>query len=482
MKRSSARLQLLVALASFLVAGCASGGAPAPTQPSLRSSDLNLVFVVSPDLDYQTPGDVDAATANLTSQGLQRALLMATYLKQHVLGENDVSGIHVLEPMTHLQTENGYPDMAAIGFMQQFALMNEDTRPVSPTATYTAHSFPLSASYAPDSVPVGVAAPTSDNAECRGLAFDDTAGDNAALVNGLIQVHAPGFHVFSAPWETMRALLADVERVHAFGLALPTVYQGTNVVYAIAVAPAGGARLVTFDAKLSPPATYPVLPAPVGSAACTQQSFFSTVRIDGVGGAHVPAGANVNERVYIVRHADAHPDPASRFENGNYVGAGQWRALDLPRALRGKISPDEVYSIDPSQSFAVPGTHVSYVRPSLTVLPYVIANNLPYHLVSEFSLTDADVATLASDYFFTGGRFSNHTVLLAWESSRIKPLLGALLDSYAAGAPVPTPTWPSTDYDTIWTVTLDAQGNVTVSNDLCEGIDSTTLPAAAPSF
>jgi hypothetical protein len=38
------------------------------------------------------------------------------------------------------------------------------------------------------------------------------------------------------------------------------------------------------------------------------------------------------------------------------------------------------------------------------------------------------------------------------------------------------------DYDTIWTVKIDDQGNLTVDNDLCEGIDSTKLPETAPQF
>src|ERR1039458_3422812 len=53
------------------------------------------------------------------------------------------------------------------------------------------------------------------------------------------------------------------------------------------------------------------------------------------GGAVVPAGINTNETVYLVRHAEAHP--TSWWEDGNYIAAGQWRALDLPYALRGKI-------------------------------------------------------------------------------------------------------------------------------------------------
>ena len=151
-----------------------------------------------------------------------------------------------------------------------------------------------------------------------------------------------------------------------------------------------------------------------------------------------------------------------------------------------------MYSIDPAQWFGTGAINVSYVRPSLTVLPYAIANNLPYSLVTHFGLginpVDPVVAQTTSDFFFTGGRFSNQTVLLAWESGHIRPLINALLASYGSNVPLlptagpPSGGWPHADYDTVWTVKLDAQGNATVDNALCEGIDSTQLPAAAPLF
>ena len=74
-------------------------------------------------------------------------------------------------------------------------------------------------------------------------------------------------------------------------------------------------------------------------------------------------------------------------------------------------------------------------------------------------------------------------MLLAWESSRIKPLINALLTSYGVSSlPLLPTTWPSADYDTIWTVKLDATGNLTVNNALCEGIDSMKLPVTAPDY
>jgi hypothetical protein len=155
-----------------------------------------------------------------------------------------------------------------------------------------------------------------------------------------------------------------------------------------------------------------------------------------------------------------------------------------------------VYSIDPAGTwYPNRGSNFSYIRPSLTVLPYAIVNNLPYYLSADLSFgsaftpTDETVAQNTSDYFFTGGKFSNQTVLVAWESGHIKPFINALLTSYGEDILPVIPTagpppggWPPADYDTIWTVTLDAQGNLTVYNVLCEGIDSAKLPVAAPQF
>jgi hypothetical protein len=52
---------------------------------------------------------------------------MATFLQQQVLETQNVTGIYALEPMTHLQTANNYPDMAALETIQQFAMLNRIT-------------------------------------------------------------------------------------------------------------------------------------------------------------------------------------------------------------------------------------------------------------------------------------------------------------------------------------------------------------------
>jgi hypothetical protein len=486
MKKNFIVWSLFLILVLTLLAGCEGASGP-NTTAALSADNINLIFVVSPDLAYQAPGDINPDTANLTNQGLQRSLLMATYLKTHLLGTNNVTGIYALAPMTHLQTANNYPDMAAIGFIQQFALLNQIT--IQGT---TANSYPINAAYAPGDVPGGVVEPSPYIPGAQGLAFNDASGNNVALVTRIINANVPGFHVFSAPWETTSALLTNIKTTKGYNLNLPATYMGTNYVYAISITPKGFASLATFDSKLTPPATYPVLPPPpIVSASCTQQTYFSYTLTGGVNGVVIPPGTNTNQTVYLIRHAEAHP--TSSFEDGNFVGAGQWRALSLPNflpnALRGQTSPNVVYSIDPAQSFSLGDSFsVSYVRPSLTVLPYAIANNLPYYLVAGFYIgaaTDPAVAKATSDFLFTnlaGANLSNQTVLLAWEHEHYPPLITYLLQSYGGTVPVPALSWPQTDYDTIWTVKLDAHGNLTVDNALCEGIDSAALPATAPHF
>src|SRR5664280_2771531 len=347
MNKGTIVLSLFLALALTLLAGCGGSSAP-PTPDPLSADNLNLIFVVSEDLAYQAPGDVSTKTANLTNQGLQRSLLMATFLQQQVLGTQNVTAIYALEPMSHLQTASDYPDMVALETVQQFAMLNQITLSDAGQTPYTGNSYPTNVSYAPDQVISGVATPLIPCAGCQGLDFGDQGGDNETLVTGIVKANVPGFNVFSAPWETTRALLANINKLEGYNLSLPARYRGPNYIYAISIAPSGSARLVTYNSNLNPPSTYPVLPPPkLEGNPCTAQTPFSITVTGGKGGAVIPAGTNTNETLHIIRHADAHP--RDYWSDNNYVGAGQWRALDLPNALRGKISPNQVYSNDPSQ-------------------------------------------------------------------------------------------------------------------------------------
>ena len=495
----------LSVMAVFLLF-CGCGGIainPAPATPApLSANNINLIFVVSGDLDYQAPGDISASTANLTVQGLQRSLLMAPFLVNDVLGGNNVTGIYALEPMTHQQTTHGYPDMAATETIEQFALLNQITLSTNTIGGdfYTGNNYPIYVSYALGSIPSGVAEPSSPCPNCQGLDFNDLGGDNETLVTGIIDADLPGYYVFSAPWETTSALLENINTFERFHLALPSGYQGPNDIYAISIPLSGTARLTTYNSNVNPPNTYPVLPPPaLASASCTVNVppvITVTVTVDS-GVTVLPADINTNETVYLVRHAEAHPK--DDWSDNGYVGAGQWRALDLPNALLGKISPNQVWSGDISQftegTTTASGEHLwSGIAPALTVEPYAIANNLPYNLVSSFELSDTNYAQLISNFFFTGGRFSNQKVLVGWSYQQIQPTVQALVLSYYPPPPPPpaqptplpasltVPTWLDNDYDSLWTLTLDANGNLTADFTQCEGIDSGTLPPMAPQW
>ncbi len=136
---------LFLALALAPLAGCGIPSSPAAPDPApLAAGNINLIFVVSEDLNNNQSGDINPVTANLTSQGLQRSLMMGSYLQQQVLGNKNVTGSYALEPMTHPQTANRYPDLVALETVQQFALLNAvtlDQSTVGPTL-YTASKYP----------------------------------------------------------------------------------------------------------------------------------------------------------------------------------------------------------------------------------------------------------------------------------------------------------------------------------------------------
>jgi hypothetical protein len=197
-------LPLVLTFSLALLAGCSGSSQSVPDQAPLSDANLNLIFVVSEDLAFHAPGDINPATANLTSRGLQLSLLTGTFLQQKVLGGSNVTAIYALEPMTHLQTDSNYPDLVPLETIQQFAMLNQVTITYH-GVTATASSFPVFASYAPESVPVEVAKPVYACNACIDLDFLDQQGDNEVLLSGIVTANAPGFYVFSAPWEIVSA-------------------------------------------------------------------------------------------------------------------------------------------------------------------------------------------------------------------------------------------------------------------------------------
>ena len=316
----------------------------------LSAANLNLIFVVSGDLAYQAAGDINPQTANLTSQGLNRSLLMATYLQQNVLGSANVTGIYALEPMTHLQTTSNYPDMAALETIQQFALLNHIT--ISSTANggdpLPGNSFPLNASYAPAPVtpPSGVATPLIACPSCQGIDFNDQGGDNETLVKDIVSANVPGFYVFSAPWETTSALLTNINNSYSYGLAVPTSYAGPNYIYAISIDAVGKCKPAHLQQRSEPALHLPHAALAAGARQCVHGDAFqhrSDWRrgrcCDSRGGQYQrdslhhpprrgPSGAKLGRRQLYLRGAMAGTGPSQRTPRQDQPAAG---LCDRPR-------------------------------------------------------------------------------------------------------------------------------------------------------
>ncbi|MGB6111975.1 MAG: hypothetical protein WBG35_12685, partial [Acidobacteriaceae bacterium] len=239
------------------------------------AANLNLIFVVSEDVAFNSPGDMDPATGNLTDSGLERALMMDTFLYQYVLGSQNVDGISALEPMTHLQTSAKLPDMAGLEAVQQFSVLNQImlSSNTSGGDPYMGQNYPVNASYSAASLPLGAYTPSPFCPTCQGLDFNDAGGDNESVVDGIVKTHPTGSYVFSAPWETTSALLAKMNALEGYHLSLPRNYGGANVLYVISITPSGTASLITYNSNVVPPVTYPALPSSgLVSAACTVNS------------------------------------------------------------------------------------------------------------------------------------------------------------------------------------------------------------------
>ncbi len=471
---------------SLAVAGCGNG----PSSCSLSSANINLIFVVSQDVTHND-GDINPDTANLNTRGLQRAISLGAYLHSTLLNQASVNGIYVLEPATHLQTANNYPDLVPLETVEHFAMLNQysiTSASTTPAATtFTANSFPVNICYTAASVPPGVVTP-SFFPNCQGIDFSDNGGDNEALVTSIIAQVPNGSYLFALPFETLQALLTNLKAQNSYDYTVPDTWEGANTLYVLTISPKGPTTLIPYDTHIHPAATYPApVPRP-RSTPCGQQAAFEKNTAN-ISGSSVPLNSNKNETVYFIRHGEAHP--TSYWEDGNLVYPGHVRALYLPIALEGKITtPDFVFAVDPAQP--IPGkvskNMYSYVRTSQTVAPYAIKNGIPFNVASGFQWgglsdeEDAAAVDAAVNYFFTGGQFSNKTLLISWEHNHIPLIAQALVNTYftpGAAPSVPSPSdWPDDDYDTIWTFSLDGSGNLTLSNSSCEGIGTDSLPLA----
>src|ERR1700691_1661533 len=89
-------------------------------------------------------------------------------------------------------------------------------------------SWTLNTSYPPGFVPSDAAPPSTFCQSCQGLDFDDQGSDNESLVRSIIEANVPGFYVFSAPWETIHSLLANINNLLDYNLNVPANYDRSS--------------------------------------------------------------------------------------------------------------------------------------------------------------------------------------------------------------------------------------------------------------
>jgi hypothetical protein len=189
----------------------------------------------------------------------------------------------------------------------------------------------------------------------------------------------------------------------------------------------------------------------------TSLKDLSTFLLAGAAIAAMPAQANVN--LVMVRHAEK---PAAGL--GQLSCQGLNRALALPGVLipaYGK--PAAIYAPNPGVPKDDEGTPFNYVRPLATIEPTAIRLGLPVNTAWAWN----DIADLQAELLAPA--HEGQTLYVAWEHHELEQLARAILKK-RGGDPSTVPTWRSSDFDTIYVLTLQTSGGAALKVEK-EGLD-----------
>lgn len=423
-----------------LISSCNSGNSnPTEATPTINSNAFNFIFVPS--------FESNPVTNNLSIQGLNHSLLFGQLLYQ--ITANKINAIYALDPFA--DTINSIPDFKPIQSIENYALLN---------------GFGITAN----------------------ISKDPTMVENliaTVFENGSYGVILNGNYVFALPIPLINAILQDLSIYNNYALKFTYTPLTNNHQYLIlSILDMANISATTYNDGIIANNNYPDLNL-TADAPCIESSIvINTSTLP-------PLNINHDETVYFVRHVEAHPGEDSHdshqfwgFDDGNYVCQGQWRALASSNILLDKLDgklPDYVYSSDPGEMY-IESFPFTYVRPALTISPFTIKYGIPLNLVAANNFTWNQPESLAT-YFFTNNKFSNKTLLVAWEhggiDKAVKFLFKGVYNDTSAEAQLPH--WVSTDYDTIWKLELDGNGDAKFSNS-CEGIATVSLPMSCPKF
>jgi hypothetical protein len=157
------------------------------------------------------------------------------------------------------------------------------------------------------------------------------------------------------------------------------------------------------------------------------------------------------ETIVVVRHGEK-PKPEAR---GQLSCQGLNRALSLPTVLARYGRPAAIFAANPaaetSEGNPLPwATRYSYVRPLTTIEPYAIAWGMPVNA----QIAATDIAGLQREVLKS--EFSTSLVVVAWEHLEARRFAEAMLTAFGQSGIVPS--WPDSDYETIYVFRIEAGG------------------------
>ena len=306
----------------------------------------------------------------------------------------------------------------------------------------------------------------------------NTYNSPSYIISGILANQPAGTYIIAMPADMINETLAQLLGDSSKKAGIPA---GNANQYVVLTRENGNTGAIAYNDGISPATRFPEQDLSYArSNSCPQPVTRITVPRP------VSSQFQLNNRqtVYFIRHVEAHPN--GNFENGNFVCQGAWRALGangiLDRIIGG--TPQHLFTTNPNDIIGCNGS-CSYIRPTLTIAPYAIAHQKPLKL-ARFQWNDP--GTLAASLFtrnsaYSVPSFAGSTTLVAWEHGNIdkavRYLIGAVYNAPTAVAKLPA--WSYTDYDTVWKLETDDQGNLTFSNT-CEHIDTDALPSTCPAL
>ena len=428
----------------FLLCYCVDT-AHADTQPSFQKNAWQLLFVPT----FETSGPDNE---RLSIEGLNHSLLFGQLLSSLTAGlGKTVMGVYAWSTPTR-SCKSDPDNMSVLQTVTPYAVLNN-----------LGVNFNL------------VSCGTESKCDC---ADKSTYNSPAFLIDNILSNSPKGIYIVAMPKEAINEVLRSLPHIKNVK-SIARVENSHQ--YVLASIDAASTSLQRFDDGLIPKKIYPAVN--IGEAItgkCPQKAaslFIAAPK-------HSFFKINTNATVSFIRHVEAHPNAG--FENGNYVCAGQWRALGANAIIRKKLDymPDYLLTTNPSGIIACDGT-CSYIRPTLTIEPFATEYGKAVDIAA-FPWNDAE--SLAAALFtqnspFSKAKYDNAKGLVAWEHAHIEKAVRYLIGTIyqRPDALKDLPQWSYTDYDTIWTLATDAQGNLQFTNS-CEGISTDLLPSTCPAF